>query len=65
MDKDDDWSRTVFSDETSYQLIRRWSNYAQEEKKRIPKNKQKIMVSGAFSIKDQLSCYSFRTTFLC
>ena len=33
--KDDDWSRTVFSDETSYQLfrntIRRWS---QEEKKK-------------------------------
>jgi len=39
--KDDDWSRTIFSDETSYQLfrntIRRWSKYAQEEKKRIPK----------------------------
>ena len=34
MDKDDDWSRTVFSDETSDQLIRRWSNYAQEEKKK-------------------------------
>ena len=64
--KDDDWSRTVFSYETSYQLfrntIRRWSKYAQEEKKRIPKNKQKIMVWSAFSIKGQLSCYSFRTT---
>ena len=61
--KDDDWSRTVFSDETSYQLfrntIRRWSK---KKKKRIPKNKQKIMVWGAFSIKGQLSCYSFRTT---
>ncbi|CAF1253034.1 unnamed protein product [Rotaria sordida] len=64
--KDDDWTRTVFSDETSYQLfrntIRRWSKYAQEEKKRISKNKQKIMVWGAFSIKGQISCYSFRTT---
>ena len=63
--KDDDWSRTVFSDETSHQLfrntIRRWSKYAQEEKKRIPKNKQKIMIWDAFSIKGQLSCYSFRT----
>ncbi len=63
--KDDDWSRTVFSDETSYQLfrntIRRWSKYAQEEVKRIPKNKQKIMVWGAFSIKGQISCHSFRT----
>jgi transposase len=64
--KDDDWNRTVFSDETSYQLfrntIRRWSKHAQEEKKRIPKNKQKIMVWGAFSNKGQISCYSFRTT---
>ena len=55
--KDDDWSRTVFSDETSYQLfrntIRRWSKYAQEEKKRIPKNKQKIMIWDAFCIKGQ------------
>lgn len=63
--KDDDWNRTVFSDETSYQLfrntIRRWPKYAREEKKRIPKNKQKIMVWGAFSIQGQLSCYSFRT----
>lgn len=63
--KDDDWNRTVFSDETSYQLfrntVRRWSKYAQEEKKRIPKNKQKIMVWGAFSGKGQISCYSFRT----
>ena len=35
--QNDDWSRTIFSDETSYQLfrnmIRRWSKYAQEEKK--------------------------------
>ena len=64
--KDDDRSRTVFSDETSYHLftntIRRWSIYAQEETKRIPKNKQKIMVWGAFSIKGQISCHSFRTT---
>ncbi len=64
--KDNDWSRTVFSDETSYQLFRnmihRWSKYAQEEKKRIPKNKQKIMVWGTFSIKRQISCHSLRVT---
>ncbi|CAF3374009.1 unnamed protein product [Rotaria socialis] len=64
--KDDDWNRTVFSDETSYQLFRntihRWSKHAQEEKKRIPKNRQKIMVWGAFTNKGQISCYSFRTT---
>ena len=63
--QNDDWNRTIFSDETSYQLfrntIRRWSEYAQEEKIIIPKNKQKIMVWGAFSIKGQMSCHSFRT----
>ena len=32
-----------------------------EKKKRIPKNKQKTMVWGAFSIKGQISCHSFRT----
>ncbi|CAF1657717.1 unnamed protein product, partial [Adineta ricciae] len=63
--KDDDWNRAVFSDETSYQLFRnticRWSKYANKETKPIPKNRQKIMVWGAFSIKGLLQCYSFRT----
>ena len=62
--KDDDWSRTVFSDETSYQLfrntIRRWSKNPPAEFKRIPKNRQKIMVWGAFSIKGPISCHSFQ-----
>ena len=35
--QNDDWSRIIFSDETSYQLfrntIRRWSKYAREKKK--------------------------------
>ena len=63
--QNDEWSRTIFSDETSYQLFRNTircsSKYAQEEKKRIPKNKQKIMVWRAFSMKGQISCHSFRT----
>ena len=50
--QNDDWSRIIFSDETSYQLfrntIRRWSKYAQEEKKTIPKNKQKNNGVGSF-----------------
>ena len=48
--KDDNWSRTRFTDETCYQLfrntIRRWSRNLSTEVKRIPKNKQKIMVWG-------------------
>ena len=54
-------------------LTKRHTNYSEtqlvvapsmlkKKKKRIPKNKQKIMVWGAFSIKGQLLCYSFRTT---
>ncbi|CAF4496751.1 unnamed protein product [Rotaria sp. Silwood2] len=46
--QDDDWTRTVFTDETCYQLfrntIRRWSKNPKGELKRIPKNRQKIMV---------------------
>ena len=44
----DDWNRTVLSDETCFQLfrntIRRWSKFSQREWKRIPKNRQKVMV---------------------
>jgi hypothetical protein len=47
---DDNWSQTVFSDETSFQLfrntVRRWSKNPQAEVKRIPKTQQKIMVWG-------------------
>jgi transposase len=62
--KDDDWSRTVFTDETCYQLfrntIRRWSKNPKAEIKRIPKNRQKIMVWGGISIKGLVGYYSFR-----
>ena len=66
--KDDDWSRTRFTDETCYQLfrntIRRWSQNLSTEVKRIPKNKQKIMVwggGGCISIKDIIGYHSFKT----
>jgi len=63
--KDDDWNRTVFTDETCYQLfrntIRRWSLNPSAEVKRIPKNKQKIMVWGGISIKGLIGYHSFKT----
>ena len=63
--KDDDWSRTIFTDETCYQLfrntIRRWSQNPSTEVKRIPKNKQKIMVWGGISIKGPIGYHSFKT----
>ena len=62
--KDDDWSRTVFTDETGYQLfrntIRRWSKNLKAEVKRIPKNRQKILAWGGISIRGLIGFYSFR-----
>ena len=62
--KNDDWSRIIFTDETCYQLfrniIRRWSLKPSAEVKRIPKNRQKIMVWGGISIKGLIGYHSFR-----
>lgn len=62
--KNDDWSRTIFSDETVLQLfgntIRHWCKDTQSNVKRIPKNRQKVLVWGAFSLKGKLPCHSFR-----
>jgi len=62
--KNDDWSRTIFTDETCYQLfrntIRRWSLNPSAEVKRIPKNRQKIMVWGGISIKGLIGYHSIR-----
>ena len=61
--QNDDWSRTIFTDETGYQLIRntirRWSKNPKAEVKRIPKNRQKILVWGGFSIKGLAGYHSF------
>ena len=62
--KDDDWTRTIFTDETGYQLfrntIRRWSKTPSAEVKRVPRNRQKIMAWGAISLKGLVGYYSFR-----
>ena len=63
--KDDDWSRSIFTDETCYQLfrntIRRWLRKPSTEVKRIPQNKWKIMVWGGISIKGLIGYHSFKT----
>ena len=62
--KDDDWSQTVFTDETSYQVfrntIRRWSKNPKGEKKLILKNRQKILVWGAISAKGLMGYHAFK-----
>jgi transposase len=59
---DDDWSRTFFSDETSFQLFRntitQWYKNSRPVR-RIPKNRQKIHVWGAFSLQGKTSIYCF------
>jgi len=58
------WSRVVFSDETSIQLfhntVRRWTKDAKTEVKRVPKNRQKTMIWGAFSEKGLVAVFPFR-----
>ncbi|CAM4961677.1 unnamed protein product [Rotaria socialis] len=60
----DDWKATIFTDESSFQLfrntIRRWSKCAAEEKKRIPKNRQKVHVSGSISYRGRIVFHSFQ-----
>ena len=60
---DDNWSQTVFSDETCFQLfrntVRRWSKNPQAEVKRIPKNRQKVMVWGAISANGKIGLCMF------
>ena len=63
--KDDDWSRTIFTDETCHQLfcntIRRRSRNPSTEVKRISKNKEEIIVCGSISIKGLIGYCSFET----
>jgi len=62
--KDDGWSRTIYTDETSYQLFRniihRWLRNPKTEVKRIPTNRQKIIIWVGFSIKGLIGYYSFK-----
>ena len=63
--QDDDWNRTIITDESSFQLfrntVRRWSKNPETEVKRIPKNRQKVHIWGAISIKGVVGYHTFRT----
>ncbi|CAF0970403.1 unnamed protein product [Rotaria sordida] len=62
--ENDDFSRTIFTDESSFQLfrntIRRWTKYPKNESKCVPKNRQKVHDWGAVSVKGVLTCHTFR-----
>ncbi len=53
--QNDDFKRTIFTDESSFQLfrntIRRWTKHPKTELKCAPKNRQKVHVWGAVSVK--------------
>jgi len=62
--KNDDFTRTIFTDEASFQLfrntVRRWTKHPNKQFKRIPKNRQKVHVWGSISVKGVLTCHTFR-----
>jgi transposase len=62
--KDDDFTHTIFTDESSFQLyrntVRRWSKCPHNEVKPIPKNRQKVHVWGALSTEGVLNCHTFK-----
>jgi hypothetical protein len=59
-----DFTHTVFTDETSLQIfrntVRRCTKCPNNESKRILKNRQKVHMWGAISVRGVLSCHTFR-----
>src|SRR5271156_1995063 len=51
----DDWSRTIFSDETAFCIFRNtvrvWCKSGLRPARKLPKNRQKVMARGGFSIR--------------
>ena len=61
--KDDNWEKTLFSDETAFQLfrntIRHWYRDARPVRQ-IPKNRSKIFAWGGFYVKSTTSLFCFK-----
>jgi hypothetical protein len=61
--KDDNWRKTLFSDETSFQLFRNtlkhWYKNARPIR-RMPKDRSKIFARGGFCVKGKTSLFCFR-----
>ena len=62
--QNNDFTDTIFTDKTSFQLfrntVRRWTKCPNNELKRKPKNRQKVHVWGAVSVRGVLTCHTFR-----
>ena len=58
----DSWEKTLFSDETAFQLfrntIKHWHK-GQHPTKRFPKNRQKVFAWGGFSVRGKTSLFCF------
>ena len=61
--KDDDWKKTLFSDETAFQLfrntIKQWYKGVRPIRP-IPKDRSKIFAWGSFCVKGKTSLFCFR-----
>jgi transposase len=59
----DNWSHTIFTDETAFDLfrnkIRRWHKDGQRPVRRLPKSRQKVMAWGGISLKGKTSLFCF------
>jgi cobalamin biosynthesis Co2+ chelatase CbiK len=64
--KNDDFTNTIFTDESSFQLfrntVRRWTKNSSKELKCSPKNSQKVHIwgGGAITVKGVLIYHTFR-----
>ncbi|CAF1476176.1 unnamed protein product [Rotaria sordida] len=61
----DNWKSIVFTDECSFQLfrntIRHWSKNPKEDKKRIPKNRQKVHVWSSINSHGKVGFHLFQS----
>jgi len=58
----DSWEKTLFSDETAFQLFRNTIKHwykGQHPTKRFPKNRQKVFAWGGFSVRGKTSLFCF------
>ena len=59
----DNWSRTIFTDETAFDLfrnkVRRWHKNGVKLLQRLPKTRQKVMAWGGISLRGKTPLFCF------
>ena len=61
--KNDNWNRTIFTDETAFDLfrnkVRRWHKRGKRPSQRLPKPRQKVLTWGGISLKGKTPLFCF------